>query len=315
MAKKAAANTDELVKEALLKIADSDAPLRLSGKGEHPAVFASAAGPKKEAIAKLQDATGPLVVEVGTGKAATAKLTAAGFARIADALPEEKIGTVAKTVAESLPAEEQLAFLQEFLPKMPGTAAALEPLLAEAVRRHEAETAAKVEAERKRAERLAASQAALQRCMDHLAKLHTGRVSELTAMLMAAGGSAPKPGELPKPVPVTSGGSQHRKLPEPATAEDRDFRQDVAERLVSSWRDAVQLKKDEAQRFLETALDNISGLRRIGEDGEQVPFDGAVHQSIPGVFTDTPVKITRSGWALEQGDGPEYVIEKAQVTR
>src|SRR5262249_12260731 len=162
-------------------------------------------------------------------------------------ISEEKVGAVAKAVAESLPAAEQVAFLQEFLPKMPSAAAALEPLLAEAVRRQEAETVAKVEAERKRAERLAAGQAALQRCVDTLAKLHAGRMSELTAMLVAAGGSAPKPGELQKPVPAPPGGSQHRELSEPVTDDDRDFRQDVAERLVSSWRDTVTMNKDEAR--------------------------------------------------------------------
>jgi hypothetical protein len=172
-----------------------------------------------------------------------------------------------------------------------------------------------VAAERRRAERAEASRAALERCTAHLTALRTGRVEELKQLLLAAGGSVPetippRPVSPPEPVP-----GPPRAPVRPATDEDHDFRRDVAERLVSSWRDAVTMKKDEARRFLETALDNIGGLRRVGDEGEQVPFDGALHEHVPGVFTDHPVRVTRSGWALEDGEGREYVIQKAQVAK
>ncbi len=313
MAKKTTASADELVKEALLKIAGTDGAVRLSGKGDYPPVFASAAGANKEAIARLKNEGKPLVEESGSGKALQVRLTAAGFARIADSISEEKVGAVAKALAVSLPADERVAFLQDFLPKIPTAAPDLEPLLAEAVQRQAAEVEERVAAERRRAERTEASRAALERCMNHLAKLTTGRIEELTAMLRAAGGTAPHATVSQQPAPPTQ--TTKTKPNEPATSEDRDFRRDVAERLVSSWRDAVTMKKDEARRFLETALDNISGLRRIGEEGEQVPFDGALHENVPGVFTDHPVKIVRSGWALEDSEDRAYVIQKAQVAK
>lgn len=315
MAKKAAAtaNTDELVKQALLKIASSDGPVRLSGKGDHPAVFASAAGANKTVIERLKDQSNPLVAEAGSGKSLAAKLTPAGFALVGDALPEDKVGPAAKAFAEALSLDEQVAFLEDFLPKVPTAAADLEPLLAEAVRKQAAEREARVEAERKRAERLASARAALEKCMNHLAQLKAARVNELEEMLLAAGGAAPAPREphaAAPPPPVSP-----RKPPEPRTEEERDFRRDVAERLVFSWRDAMNMKKDEARQFLETALENISGLRRIGEEGHQVAFDGSLHQAIPGVFTDHPVRVTRSGWALEDGEDREYVIEKAHIAK
>jgi hypothetical protein len=308
VAKKAAVSTDEVVKQALLTIAGSETPLRLAGKGEHPPVFAKV---NKEAVAALTDANKPLVVETGSGKAAKVSITPAGFSFIADAIPEEKVGAAARAIAEALPPEEQIAFIQDVLPKVPHAAAGLEPMLAEAVRKQTAEAEARVAAEKKRAESAEVARAAVQRCLDHLAKLQSGRIEELTGLLIAAGGTVPtrneksekvSQGEKPKPV-------------EPSTKEDRIFQRDVAERLVSSWRDAVNLKKAEAQGFIETALDNISGLRRIGEEGESVAFDGALHESIPGVFTDHPVKVTRSGWALEEDDDREYVIQKAQVAK
>lgn len=311
MAKQSRINVDELVKDALLKIAQAESPVRLSGKGEHPVVFSKA---NKGAIDKLKDPTAPLVQEVGKGKSLEVKLTLAGFKQIADAIPEDTVGAATRRVAEQLAGDEQVSFIQEILPRVPSAARELDPLLADAVKRQEAEAAQRVEAERRRAERLATSQVAMQRCMEHLAKLRAGHIEELKARLLAAGGSVP---EMPEPQPEreVKPANRNRTVAEPATQEDRDFRRDVAERLVSSWRDAVSMKKEEARRFLETALDNISGLRRIGEEQEQVKFDGAVHESFPGVFTDHLVKVVRSGWALEAGDDREYVILKAQVAK
>lgn len=316
MAKKAAANTDELVKQALVKLV-AEGPFRMTGRGDHPPLFASAAGANRDVIARLKDQTRPLVAENGAGRAAMLVLTPAGLELAAGAMPHEKVGAAARGIAETLPLGEQVAFLQEFLPKFPTAAPDLEPLLAEAVRRHTAETQARIEAERKRAERLEASRAALEKCLAHLDTLKSVRIGELTAMLLAAGGSVPEQSTAVAEVPTREAtrASAATTPPEPVTEEDRDFRRDAAERLVSSWRDAVNMKKDEARRFLETALDNISGLRRIGEEGEEARFDGSLHQSMPGVFTDHPVKVTRSGWALELDGDRQYVIEKAQVAK
>lgn len=310
MAKKADSSKpkDELVRSALLTVAGTAGPMRLSGKaGEPPTLFPSASGANKAAIEALTDPARPLISVSGPAKNSTIALTAAGFSLIAEALPDERVGAIAGQIVESLPAEEQVSFLEDLLPKFPTTAPDLEPVLARAVERKQIEAAERVEAERRRAERMEASRAALERCMAHLKALQAGRVKELTELLLAAGGTVPK--SPPAPLP-----SQNLP-PKPSSDEDRDFRRDVAERLVSSWRDAVNMKKDEARRFLETALDNISGLRRMGEEGDEVQFDASVHENIPGLSIGHLVRVTRSGWALEEDDGREYVIQKAQVAK
>jgi hypothetical protein len=299
---------DELVRSALLTVAGTTGAMRLSGKaGDPPALFPSASGANKAAIETLTDQARPLISVSGPAKSSTITLTGAGFSLIAESLPDEQVGKIAKGIAESLPTEEQVSFLEDLLPKIPTTAPDLEPLLARAVERKEAETAERVEAERKRAERREASRAALERCMAHLKSLQAGRVKELTELLLAAGGAVPKLTPAPPP--------SQKLPPKPSSEEDRDFRRDVAERLVSSWRDAVNMKKDEARRFIETALDNISGLRRMGEEGDEVQFDASLHEDIPGLPTGHLVKVTRSGWALEEEGDREYVIQKAQVAK
>ena len=82
----------ELVKQtSLSKIKSADAPMKLSGKG---GLFAtSSSGANKEAISRLKDESQPLVVENGSGKTLTVALTPAGFDRIADVIPEEKLIT------------------------------------------------------------------------------------------------------------------------------------------------------------------------------------------------------------------------------
>lgn len=316
MAKKAAAPTDPnaRVRLALLTVANASGDVKLSGKG---GVLANKTGANKEAIDRILNPDRPLLRIVRKEKKSEfVGLTPAGFLDVASDIPEEKVGGIARAIAEGLPTGDVVTFLREFLPNAPTAAPELEPLLAEAVRKQEAEVGARIKAERKQAERLEASRAAFQRCLDHIARMQSSRIEELTELLLAAGGKPPAPGmRSPSPPPVVTPPGRGGLRPEPVTTEDRDFRRDMAERLVSSWREAVGMKKEEAQRFLETALDNISGVRRIGDEGEEVRFDGALHEHIPGVFTDHPVKVTRSGWALEDGEDREYVIQKAQVAK
>jgi hypothetical protein len=314
VAKKAATtvDTDDVVSKALVTLATAEGPMRLVGKGEHPALFPSAAGANKAALERIKEPNRPLIVEVGSGRTAVAQFTPAGFEFVASRLPEEQVGQAALKFARTLQSEEQVDFLQTFLPRFPQAAPELAPLLAEAVSRQNAEVQARIESERRRAERAETVRAAFERCMANLNALRSSRIEELQQLLIAAGGNVPvaHPEQTQGTKPST-----RPPAPSPDSDEDRDFRRDMAERLVSSWRDAVTLKKEEAKQFLETALENISGIRRIGEVGDQVPFDGALHENIPGVFTNHPVRVTRSGWALEEADDREYVIQKAQVSR
>lgn len=322
MAKKSATpkvSIDDLVNGALRTVAEATGSLRLVGKakeGEAPALFPGATGANKDAIAALTATDTPLISVSGSGKSQEVTgLTAAGFARVAGSLPEEKVGAVMKAIAGALGAEEQVAFIEENLPKFPVAAPEVEPLLAEAVHRQTAEREAKVITEKARAERRAASEAALRRCADHLAALHAGVVKELQERLLAVGGSVPKTPDAPTAGTPAHTADHTRPPLTPVTEEDRDFRKDVAERLVSAWREAAKHNKDDARKHLEMAMNNISGLRRIGKVGEQVGYDGSLHAHIPGVFTDHEVKVAQSGWALEDGDDGEYVIEKAHVTK
>ena len=166
------------------------------------------------------------------------------------------------------------------------SAVELEPLLGDAVKRRGAARESGLQRERELAERRRLNEAALERCLAHAKRLRTGRIDELRGLLVAAGGTVPD-----SPMPVPNGSAP----PEPVTDEDRDFRRDVAERLVSSWRDAVRYDKIEATGFLETAIGNVGAMRRIGDDGETVPFDREFHADAPGLSPKDPAKVTRSG--------------------
>lgn len=312
MAKKAAENTEELVKQSLVKLATADTPLRLLGRGDHPALLAGTAAANRAVLARLKDEAAPLVVETGTGRSASVRLTSGGFSHVAAALPEEKVGPVARTIAESLPLAERVAFLQDIVRRTPPAAAELLPVIESAAADEKAAAEARLKAAAAQRERDAATLEAIKRWEAVIVARKAARIAALQQELAAEGAEpvVAKTEETTAPRPVAT-----RPPVEPQSEDDRDFRRDVAERLVSSWRDAVNMRKDEARRFLETALDNISGLRRVGEEGDSVGFDGALHENIPGVFADQPVKVTRNGWALEIDDDREFVIQKAQVTR
>jgi len=236
-----------------------------------------------------------------------ASLTPAGFALVRARLVEEKVGPVARLIAEGLPTEQQIEFIQAQLANHPTSALELEPLLKAAVQRLTAETERRVLAERKSMELRAASRAALTRCLEQLDQLGRARVEELRELLLTAGGT------LPDEQPV----SDHRSAPQskPVTDDDRDFRRDVAERLVSSWRDAVRYNKIEAKGYLETAIGNVGAMRRIGDEGETVSFDRESHADAPGLSPKDRVKVTRSGWRLDIDEDRYYVIEKAIVAK
>lgn len=315
MAKKPAVDTDTLVTEALLKVAAADTPPRLAGKGDTPALFPGKTGVNKTVLDALLTASGPLVSVSGKGADEAVRLTRSGFERVAGQLPEDRVGAVAKALAAGLPTAERVAFLQDVVSRNPVAAAELQGEYESAVAAEKAEAEARLkESEARRAREERAKQAMV-RWLELDGQRKQQRISTLLAELRAegwvesAGGTAPV---APLPPPPAA---ERRDRVSPTTREDADFRRDLAERLVSSWRDAVQYRKDEARGFLETAMDNLVGLKRVGEEGDEVPFDGAVHEAFPGVFTDHPVRVTRSGWALEEDADREYVIQKAQVAK
>ncbi len=310
---KAAVNPDELVKKALLKIAMADGPVRLSGKGED-AVFSSAAGANKAAIASLKNEVGPLIVESGEGKSQTVALTPAGFERVADAIPSEKIVSVVSRLAENLAPSARVMFLQELVQKTPQAISGLVPLLEAAMtaEKTESETRAK-EAEKQRATE-AASLLALEKWKLLLQERKRQRIDALKQELAAERAeheehAALQPTENKKLASITTPSLA------PTDADDIGFQRNVARRLVSSWVDAWDANKPDAREFLESAIWNVSGFRLVGEVGQRLSFDGRYHEGGPGLFTNDVVRVVRPGWVLEEANDHEYVVLKAQVTK
>lgn len=310
MAKKAGGpSVDELVSQALVKLATSETPFRLTGKGDPPALFPSAAGAAREAIARLQDGSAPLIRLVGTGKAAAVRLTPAGFQRIVGHLPEENVGAAAKAVAADLPAGERGGFLNEVVGRTPAAAAELVPLYEEAVAAEKAEAEARIAAAAKRREREEAIRQAFARWTELAERQRRERIEALQRELAAEGAEPIAPPVVP-PSPLPPSPAPRLR---PESREDITFRRDVAGRLVATWLESFHLNKPEGRLFLETAMGNVGGLRQVGEEGEVVPFDGKYHEAEVGVATGTPVRVVRPGWVLEE-EGGEHRLVPAKVS-
>jgi hypothetical protein len=310
---KATVNIDDLVKQALLKIALAETPLRLTGKGGE-AVFATVAGANKEAIARLKDEAKPLIVERGLGKKQTVGILPAGFERIVDVLPPEKIGSVVSVLTGDLPPSARVTFLQELVRKTPQAIIDLVPLLeaATSTERTEAETRAR-EAEKQRALE-AASLAALEQWKSLLGERKKQRIDALKLELAAEGAESEQP-NLQNPSNIERLLTEAAPSLLPKDAEETGFRRNVARRLVSSWVDSWNANKPDAQAFLESAIWNVDGFRLVGEVGQQLSFDGRYHEGGTGLFTNDVVRIVRPGWVLDEGDNREYVVLKAQVVK
>jgi hypothetical protein len=305
---KTAVPVGDLVRNALLKAADSPDAVKLTGKTD--GLFASTAGANKEAIEECKNADKPLLAVVGKeGKAELVSLAPAGFERIASDIPEEKVGAVAKRVASAIPAAARIEFIQDTLRRTPLTAPELTPLLEEAVAAEKAEQEARIAAAAKRKQTEEASRKALERAIQLLEDRRQSRVNALRRELEAEGEQAEEV-VLPKRVePQPKGGPVA-----PQSAADADFRRDVAKQLAASWRATWEMNKPEVREFLESAMWNINGLRLVGEVDERVAYSGKLHESVAGVFSGDTVRIIRPGWALDE-DAGEFVVLKAVVEK
>lgn len=314
MAKKQAApaSASDLVRLALLTVANATGDVKLAGKG---GLFPTAAGANKEAQDECTAPAAPLLVVLRTeGKSQFVGLTPAGFDRIARELAEEKVGPLAKAVATAAPAAARVEFLQSVIGRTPLAAAELIPLLEEAVATEKAEQEARIEAAKKRREAEAAALAALERAKALFEERRRNRLDALRREFEIEGG---KPSELPAPVarpeprPVAPTSSA-AVVPEPKTDEERDFRRYTADRLAAAWRDAWNDGKTEGRDYLETAIWNIRGMKMIGEAGQQVAFDGRVHESEQSAAPGDALTVLRPGWLLKTDD-EDYVALKAMV--
>jgi len=301
MAKKSAGpSIDELVTQALVRIATADAPQRLTGKGDPAPLFASAAGANKAALERLQNEAEPLVVTTGSGKAAPVRLTAAGFALALPHLPPESVGGAAKALAATFHLAERVEFLQEIVSRSPDSTAELYSVQEIAGAELQAETEARVAKAVKRRE-------ADDRWKSLIELQRKQRIDALTRELEAEGGKVPPPAANNAPPERTR--EPHSEPLVPKTAADVGYHRQVVRRLVSSWAQQWDHGKHEGRQAMETALGGMTGMRRIGSAGETVAFDGAVHESGRAVSEGERVKVVRPGWQLIEEEGPLTLLK------
>jgi hypothetical protein len=301
----AAINT--LVTNALVTLATADGKRRLvtAKGGEHPPLFGSNSGANKDAIARCKSEDRPLVRIVGKGKTESVELTAAGFELILPQLPEEKVGAVARPLAESLPLTERIAFLNEIVRRTPLASAELLSVLEAAIAAEKAATDEQAAAAAKRRKQEEEALAAMERWKELAGERKKQRVEALKRELAAEGldisGVPPIPVDQPSAQPLR-----------PGTPEEAKFHRQVARRLVSSWLEAIRLGKPDGRRSIEVAIGNLDELEAIEQEGQTVSFDGKYHRAEVGVSTGTRVIVIRPGWRLIEDDG-EYIIEQALV--
>jgi hypothetical protein len=321
-------SVEELVRHAL-KLAATKPNAKWTGTGA-AALFNTKEANHEAAVAGCTKAEAPLLKQNGKVGA----LTAAGFERIAselppeeargaydqlrEELPEDQVGTVARAMAKLLAPGERVAFIQGVIRRTPLAATELTPVLEEAVAAEKVEHEARVAAAAQRKAAEDTAKKALERAIELFEERRQNRLEALRREYEAEGGrAADLPAHVPQPNTETEPKPKHESKksgPEPTTAEDKDFRRDVATQLASAWRGAWDAKKDEACDYLESAMWNISGLRLVGEHGQHVAYNGREHDSIAGVGSGDKVRIVRPGWALQESAG-EYVVLKATIAK
>lgn len=303
------AELDALARPVLLAAVEGE--VKLIGPGEPAALLPSKAGANKPVYEHLTAADRPLVTVSKEGKAEFARLTPAGFLLVMPHLPAERVGELARRHADRLPPAERLPFLLSASQASSGDSAAF---LAAAVDVLQAEAQAQAEATARRREAEAAildRLIALKRA--DIARLGT-ELTEAQAFVHRLTGDTPPPPviDLPPSPPLRPAAEPPREPLAPSDSEDLPFRRQVLQRLATAWLEAVEHKRDEGRRYLEAAIHNLRGVRRIGAADETVPFRGAVHRARRPVADGEPVRVTRPGWELDEDDGT-FLILPAEV--
>lgn len=302
--KAAQLSEEEFRTQAIGKVVEvlaAECELKVSGKG---GLFASAKGANAAVYARCFDADQPLLAVSKVGKSEIARVTPTGFLEAAPRLEADRVGAAAKAVAAGIPATERVAFLNDVAAKVPAALADLLPLLEAAVAAEKTEREAEADRRAKHRAREAANLAALDRWKALIEAQRQARIDALREALAAEGvkGEEPPPQVAPK-----------RR--EPETKADLSFRRDVANQLVSSWRETWNPDRPDVRDFLESAMWNIRGFELIGEAGAETAFDGRYHDGPAGLFTGDPIRVVRPGWLLKEGEDGEYVALKATVEK
>ena len=112
--------------------------------------------------------------------------------------------------------------------------------------------------------------------------------------------------------PAPAGNCQTNPSPAPTAAPrdeaGEDFQRDLCEQLAFAWRES---RSDETRQSLEQAMFN-SGLRRFGNPGDAVEFDGLTHETAGSLLPGDKAVIESPGWKLDR-KGRSRVLIKAKV--
>lgn len=95
---------------------------------------------------------------------------------------------------------------------------------------------------------------------------------------------------------------------EPDNEAERDFHRELAQELVFAWEDADPPTKEGLARVM-----LAMGLRRIGEAGETVPFDGLHHATKDDLLPGETAHVVVPGWRLMRG-ARSWMLGKATVS-
>lgn len=160
---------------------------------------------------------------------------------------------------------------------------------------------------------LAKVRVALEPVLAKLTAVGTSREEIVEALLpgvlssgTGAGAAEPEPDvENEPPAPERP---PPRPPPEAADEAERDFHRELSQELVFAWEDAEERGVRES---LARVMWNM-GLRRLGEPGEEVPFDGLIHLTDDDLLPDDPAVVVEPGWQLLRGSRSR-VLGKARV--
>ena len=97
---------------------------------------------------------------------------------------------------------------------------------------------------------------------------------------------------------------------------DHEHRRKAGRRLASVYHDAVRTGDERAARAAQSALTGeYVGAEAVGEHGATVPFDPLYHESDESVGRGEPVTVQRVGHRVKEGEGKEYVLARAKVSK
>jgi hypothetical protein len=89
-----------------------------------------------------------------------------------------------------------------------------------------------------------------------------------------------------------------------------EFQRSLSQELVFAWQDTTS---PEARACLERALFNVN-VRKMGEPGDQVIFDGSVHRTEDDLIPGEPAEVTEPGWQFVNKRGT-FLIAPTRVRK